>query len=162
MVRFRVKSDLRNPLPGLFPHPPTRPASVVPLMTQARRGADYIGRRGRTPEISSRRSSARGPGAARPITQKRRTDRAHNAPVLAVHVDDRPTPGVSIDTPLFLCGSGGWGRKVSQWLTVRSSPHSGNVRSDCEINLGSYFLSDLQLIRIAPGYSSVLRSPQAR
>jgi hypothetical protein len=102
---------LASTLPGLFPHPPTRPASVVPLMTQARRGADYIGRRGRTPEISSRRSSARGPGAARPITQKRRTDRAHNAPVLdrahnapvlAVHVDDRPTPGVSIDTPLFL------------------------------------------------------------
>ena len=102
---------MASTLPGLFPHPPTRPASVVPLMTQARRGADYIGRRGRTPEISSRRSSARGPGAARPITQKRRTDRAHNAPVLdrahnapvlAVHVDDRPTPGVSNDTPLFL------------------------------------------------------------
>ena len=30
----------------------------------------------------------------------RRMDRAHNAPVLAVHVDVRPPPGVSIDTPL--------------------------------------------------------------
>ena len=29
-------------------------------------------------------------------------DRAHNAPVLAVHVDVRPPPGVSIDTPLLL------------------------------------------------------------
>jgi hypothetical protein len=28
--------------------------------------------------------------------------RAHNAPVLAVHVDVRPPPGVSIDTPLLL------------------------------------------------------------
>ena len=50
----------------------------------------------------SRRSSACGPGAARPPIQKRRTDRAHNAPVLAVHVDVRPPPGVSIDTPLLL------------------------------------------------------------
>ena len=32
----------------------------------------------------------------------RRMDRAHNAPVLAVHVDVRPPPGVSIDTPLIL------------------------------------------------------------
>ena len=32
----------------------------------------------------------------------RRMDRAHNAPVLAVHVDVRPPPGVSIDSPLFL------------------------------------------------------------
>ena len=50
----------------------------------------------------SRRSSACGPGAARPLIQKRRMDRAHNAPVLAVHVDVRAPPGVSIDTPLLL------------------------------------------------------------
>ena len=50
----------------------------------------------------SHRSSACGPGAARPLIQKRRMDRAHNAPVLAVHVDVRPPPGVSIDTPLLL------------------------------------------------------------
>ena len=34
-----------------------------------------------------------GPGSQRP---------GHNAPVLAVHVDVRPPPGVSIDTPLLL------------------------------------------------------------
>ncbi len=38
-------------------------------------------------------------------------DRAHNAPVLAVHVDVRPPPTVSIETHLFRYGSGGWGRK---------------------------------------------------
>ena len=35
-------------------------------------------------------------------TQKRRLDRAHNAPVLADHVDVRPPPAVSIDTPPYL------------------------------------------------------------
>ena len=39
-------------------------------------------------------------------------DRAHNAPVLAVHVDVRPPPGVSIDTPLLLYGRGGWVAKI--------------------------------------------------
>ena len=51
----------------------------------------------------------------------RRMDRAHNAPVLAVHIDVRPPPGVSIDTPLVLYGSGGWGRKVC--LDISSPPN---------------------------------------
>ena len=59
-------------------------------------------------------------------------DRAHNAPVLAVHVDDRPPPAVSIEILLSLYGSGGWDRKyfrgpwsVQRRLTV---PVAGNVR----------------------------------
>ena len=84
-----------------------------PDLAQARRGAEYIGRQGRTPEKCHTagpsavpalhvRSYKCGPGAARPLIQKRRMDRAHSAPVLAVHVDVRPPPGVSIDTPLLL------------------------------------------------------------
>ena len=59
-----------------------------------------------------------GPGAARPHIQKRRMDRAHNAPVPAVHVDVRPPPAVSIDTPPYLYGSGGWGRKITQGISA--------------------------------------------
>jgi hypothetical protein len=79
------------------------------------------------------------------ITQKRRTDRAHNAPVLADHVDDRPTPGVSIDTPLFLCGSGGWGRKFLSGSRSVLRHTQATCDPPGEINLGSYFLSDLQI-----------------
>jgi hypothetical protein len=105
-----------GPVPS--PSDATAVASVVPgLSTSApRRGLYWT--TGTHPRIASRRSSACGPAGPRRCTrrplrliQKRRTDRAHNAPVLAVHVDDRPTPGVSIDTPLLPCGSGGWGRK---------------------------------------------------
>ena len=109
------------PLPAN--HPSTGPACSLSLrrgrpqwypdLAQARRGAEYIGRQGRTPEKCHTagppavpalhvRSYKSGPGAARPLIQKRRMDRAHSAPVLAVHVDVRPPPGVSIDTPLLL------------------------------------------------------------
>ena len=50
----------------------------------------------------TRRICTRGAGAARQPTQKRWLDRAHNAPVLAVHVDVRPPPAVSNEAPLFL------------------------------------------------------------
>ena len=104
---------LAAPLPGLFPLPPTRPASVVPghSTSAPRRGVYW--QTGAHPQkchtagppavpALHARSYKSGPGAARPLIQKRRMDRAHSAPVPAVHVDVRPPPGVSIDTPLLL------------------------------------------------------------
>ena len=62
---------LASPLPGLFPLPPTRPASVVPgLSTSAPRRGVYW-QTGTHPRKVSHRRSACGPGAARPLIQKR-------------------------------------------------------------------------------------------
>jgi hypothetical protein len=100
------------------------------------------------PKRVSRRSSTCGAGGARPHTQKRRLDRAHNAPVLAVHVDVRPPPAVSIEPPLFLYGSGGWGRKYLRGSQSVLRDTQATCELPGEIFLESYFLPDSQLFRI--------------
>ncbi len=121
-------------------------------------------------KVSRRRCSACGPGAARPLIQKRRMDRAHSAlvlaaSVLAVHVDVRPPPGVSIDTPLLL-GSGGRGRKLEYLRGSRSvlRDSTSNVRTAARRDISeSFFLSGLAIEQDPTGgstlRSSVVHSP---
>ena len=71
ITRVAIHSPRITPLPGLFPLPPTRPASVVPgLSTSAPRRGVYW-QTGTHPRKVSHRRSACGPGAARPLIQKR-------------------------------------------------------------------------------------------
>ncbi len=135
-----------------------------PDIAQARRGVDYIGRRGRTPEIASRRT------AAAPLAVPAPHVRSHKSAGRTVLTTPRSWQFTSTTgrrraspsiPPYFFAGVAGG---VAKYLRGSRSVLR-HTQATCdppgEVNLGSYFLSDLELIRIRTGYSSVLRSAHA-
>ena len=93
---------LASPLPGLFPLPPTRPASVVPGLSTSAPRRDYNGDQGRCPP----KSHAAAPPAV-PALHVRSYKSAGWTGLTTPRSwqftsTSGPPPGVSIDTPLLL------------------------------------------------------------